>query len=104
MTHIVVGVFEDMTPVERVKQELRSTGFQDSEVTVKSQQGGNTGSRDVRDEDEGAISRFFRSLFRRDADDEHTGLYSEAVRRNHAVITVRAIDSDEADRAEEVLE
>jgi hypothetical protein len=104
MTHVVVGVFEDMTPVDRVKQDLRSAGFQDSAVTVKSQQGTRTGARDVRDEDEGAIARFFRSLFRTDSDDEHTGLYSEAVRRKHAVITVTAIDTAQAERAEDVLE
>jgi uncharacterized protein (TIGR02271 family) len=108
MTHVVVGVFDDMGKIAKVKQELTSAGFSANDVTVKSQpdsgtvQGTQTGV--VRDKEEGGIGHFFRSMFGMDDDDEHTGFYSEAVRRNNAVVTVNARDEDQVERAEDILD
>jgi uncharacterized protein (TIGR02271 family) len=110
MTHVVIGVFEDMGKLAMVRQELTRAGFAEGDINVKSQEGSGgsrtaSASAGTGEKEEGGIAHFFRSLFGLDSDDdEHSGLYSEAVRRNNAVVTVNASDDDKADRAEEILD
>jgi uncharacterized protein (TIGR02271 family) len=106
MTQVVVGVFDNAAKAAQARHELVSAGFSESEVTVKSQDTGSTGTSTGtgHDREEGGIGGFFRSLFGMDRDDEYTGAYSEAVRRNHSVVTVDAADAAGVDRAEDILD
>jgi hypothetical protein len=104
MTHVVVGVFDDTDKIAQVRRELLGAGFTDSEVSVRTQESSAADVNTVNEKETGGVAHFFRSLFGLESDNEHTGLYSEAVRRNHSVVTVNASDDSEADRAEEILD
>lgn len=106
MEKTVVAVFESDSQANQARSQLIEAGFPQSDVTVKantSAAASRTSATTDSTDDEGGIVGWFRSLFGSD-DDEMAGRYSEAVRRNNSVLTVRATSDDHADKAADILD
>jgi uncharacterized protein (TIGR02271 family) len=95
----------------RAREDLLSTGF--SATDVRLQAGDTTDAGTPNDlsmtggtttQQEGGIKGFFKSLFGMDDNDEHVGMYSEAVRRGGYLVTVDARDDAQLQRAEEIMQ
>lgn len=101
MTHTVVGAFDSDTEARAVQNELIAMGVPQGNVMIH----GGSGQVDTtrtESHHEGGIMGFFRSLFGMD-NDEHSGRYSEAVRRGSHVVTVQASDEAQAQRIESIM-
>src|SRR3954465_9322192 len=104
MEQIVVGVFENPSEIERAKQALFDGGIAPSTMTVHAAEGLAASTEASRDEHESGIVHFFRSLFGMDKHRDSAEQYGEAVRRGHCVLTVHAVDANQADRAQSIME
>jgi stress response protein YsnF len=105
----VVGVFDTVDDAEFARVELARVGFDESSVRVQSHaeessyQSSNTGRTDAAG-GEGfmaSVSHFFKDLF--GAEDEHTGHYSEHVRRGGSVVAVTVSDESKVEAARAAL-
>lgn len=110
MANTLVGVYDNYSEAQRAYNELLSSGFSNDEVQISSQD--NMGSVDAQSaatptEDSsfgGRIRHFFHNMFGSDEDSsQHVELYSEAVRRGHALVTVNADDDAQSQRANDIL-
>jgi uncharacterized protein (TIGR02271 family) len=110
MANTVVGTYDNYSEAERAYNELLSNGFSADEVQISSQD--RLGGMDslpattaTEDTSFGSrIGHFFRNLFGSDDESsEQAGLYSEALRRGHALVTVDVDDDEESQRASEIL-
>ena len=112
MSSILVGFFDTQAQALQARSKLLSAGFDDDEVTVTGESpsswsstattSGASGAR----ENEGAISRFFRSLFGSDdvaSSDVDGATYQEAFRRGAYSVSVITSDETEEVEAEQVL-
>lgn len=112
MATTLVGVFDDHSDAQRARERLIDAGIDREAVEMTS---GNTATMgdptaissgtSGKQEHEGGIRGFFRSLFGGGDDrDEHSDTYAEAVRRGNAVVTVHLADDSRVDQASEILE
>ena len=110
MNSVLVGMFDSQASATQARTHLLAAGFDAESVSMPT---GSVGQGDGDDaggsrsdpEQEGAISRFFHSMFGSD-DKDDTGYgdtYNEAFRRGHYGVTVKAASDDELDRAEGIL-
>jgi uncharacterized protein (TIGR02271 family) len=108
----VVGVFDSYSQAEQALSELTRSGIARDRIEITANESAlathdaSGATRASRDADEGFMERigsFFRSLFGGD-DADDARYYSEAVRRGGAVVIVDAANSDEADRAADVMD
>ncbi|MDB5965095.1 MAG: hypothetical protein JWQ72_1595, partial [Polaromonas sp.] len=105
----VVGVFDTAADAEMAREELVRAGFSEGSVRVQSHAGttgATTGTETSESEDTGGgfmsgVGHFFRDLF--GGDDEHTGNYSEAVRRGSTVVAVTVSDESKVEEARAAL-
>lgn len=102
MTHTVVGVFDSDTEARAVQDELIGMGIPQGNVMIHGGSGQVDRAR-TEPHHEGGIMGFFRSLFGMD-NDEHSGRYSEAVRRGSHVVTVQASDEAQVQRIEGLMQ
>jgi uncharacterized protein (TIGR02271 family) len=104
MEQIVVGVFENQSEIERAKQALFDGGIAPSSMNVHAAESSAASAETSDDEHESGIVHFFRSLFGMDKHQDYAKTYGEAVRRGHCVLTVHAVDANQADRAQSIME
>ncbi len=124
MNQTLVGVFDSETHAQQARDELVQAGFSDSAVQL--QREGDSSSAGMgtsttppstatsaqtdwsmgtsQQHHSGGIGGFFRSLFGLDDNDEDVGMYSEAARRGHCVLTVDVDNDTEVERAHEILQ
>jgi hypothetical protein len=98
MSHTVVGVFSYTSEAQEAKEYLVNNGFNNADIDIAT----SDGVADDHEEDFGdRVSNFFSNLFG-DDDDTHSN-YTEAGRKG-TIVTVHARNSDEAQRAAEILD
>ncbi len=114
MNSVIVGMFDNQEAANDAKDKLLAAGFANDTVVVSDEDIATmrtdsiVGSTSVQPEPEkeGAISRFFSSIFG-DGDDGRSELYGEsyreALRRGHYGVSVSTRSEDEEDRAERIL-
>lgn len=102
MTHTVIGAFESDTEARAVQDELIAMGIPQGDVMIHGGSGHVDTTR-AESHHEGGIMHFFRSIFGMD-NDEHSGRYSEAVRRGSHVVTVQASDQAQVQRIESIMQ
>lgn len=111
MNRSVVGVFEDFSTAQRVREVLISRGFSQNEIEIESRENyasdaarGNTGlSGNVHDASGGGIGGFFRRLFGND-DDTYGARYSSAVDHGHAIVCVTTSDETRQELAADIMD
>lgn len=123
MQSVLVGIFDTQAAAERARTQLTAAGFTPDAVSMHSGASGMSSGADssmstgtasslstassAAPEQEGAISRFFHSLFGSDDAstdrDAYGQTYGEALRRGAFGVTVRTASDDETDRAVELL-
>lgn len=103
MAQTVIGFFENTSDAQRAVEKLQSAGISRDRVDISSGSV-NSGSGNVSNdrESENGITRFFKSLFGDDSDDD-VNRYS-SVARNSTTVTVHAQSSEEAERAADLLD
>lgn len=99
MSHTVVGVFSYTSEAQEAKEYLVNNGFNSADIDIATREG----VADDHEEDFGdRVSNFFSNLFGGD-DDDTRNKYTEAGRKG-TIVTVHARNSDEAQRAAEILD
>lgn len=108
MENTVVGVYDSYDQAQKAMTELQSCGISRSNMQLSPETDltatGDTATTTTSERSHSGIGHFFRSLFGMD-DDARTesGVYSEAVRRGHCVLTVDAESDEQRERAVEVM-
>ncbi len=114
MSSVLVGIFDSQTQAEAAKAKLMAAGFPASalSMTGATAMSGASAQTSTAASDpphhEGAIARFFDSLFGGDDDDDldrrgYTGRYTEAFKRGSYGVTVTVADDAEMAKAERIL-
>jgi stress response protein YsnF len=104
MAQTLIGVYDNSTDAQQVRDELLRQGFDDDEVTVRYGDGTGTTTDVLRDEDHGGgIMGFFRSLFGSDEDTDYVNRYHEAVSGGRAVVTVSADTDEGVEEAQSIM-
>ena len=111
MSSVIVGIFDTQAAATDAKNQLLVAGFANETVVVSDEDMATlrtdsvVGSTAVQPEHEGAISRFFSSIFGDDDDrtDQYGNTYREAIRRGHYGVSVSAHSDTEIARAEKIL-
>jgi uncharacterized protein (TIGR02271 family) len=111
MTRSVVGVFEDYSTAQSVRDALIARGFSHNEIEVEARENyasdaarGNTGlSGTVQDTSGGGIGGFFRRLFGND-DETYGARYSTAVDHGHAIVCVTTNDETRQELAADIMD
>ena len=106
MAQTVVGFFDSAVEAQDAVNQLVSEGFSRDNIDLSTQSPSTTtdSSRKYRDDDDdnkGGISGFFKSLFGDDDDDRDK--YATVGSRS-SIVTIHAMDSDEAERAADILD
>ena len=117
MNSVIVGMFDTQEAANKAKNRLLVAGFANDTVVVSDEDLATmrtdtvVGSTPVQPrqahEEEGAISRFFSSIFGDNddnrMDDGYGDTYREAIRRGHYGVSVSVDGEDDIGRAEEIL-
>lgn len=115
MAQTVIGVFDDASEAQTAVQELMEAGFSRSNIDLSTTDSSDadevdssyTTSTERKSDNGGGIGAFFSSLFGLDDDDDDNRRRREnytTVGERHSVVTVHAMDSDEAERAADILD
>ena len=114
MSSVMVGMFDTQAAAQDARAKLLASGFAASAVTMTGDTGGDMSTASTRTtttttaepEHEGAISRFFHSIFGDDNEerDRYGNTYEEAIRRGHYGVSVSTVNDDEMERAEDILD
>lgn len=101
MSHTLAAVFDNRSSAQQAMDELISTGFPRSGVSL---QEAGAGASYAAGSDDGSflsgIKHLFNSLFSRD----DASVYAEAIQRGNCVLTLNARSEDEVERASDVIE
>ena len=118
MSSVIVGIFDTQEAANHAKNELLVSGFANHTVVLSDEDVATMHSgtvagatavqpqhRQAPEEEEGAIARFFRSIFgdSEDHNDPYGSTYREAIRRGHYGVSVSVDSEADLDRAEAVL-
>jgi uncharacterized protein (TIGR02271 family) len=104
MERTIVGVFDDRSEAEQVRNQLVNLGVSSDDVVIQGSDGTSaTLSPGTTHHHEGGIAGFFRNLFGMD-DDEAPGRYSEAIRRGSYVVCATARTEEQADRIATIMD
>lgn len=110
MNSVMVGMFETQSAAQEARSQLLAAGYAANAVTLTDDVGAAASASSstvsaAAPEKEGAIARFFHSIFGDDSDDRarYGDTYSEALRRGHYGVSVSTSSEDEAARAEKIL-
>ena len=114
MSSVIVGIFDTQAAANEAKDRLLLSGFANDTVVASNEEmaivrsnavSGSTGALvQEQHEPEGAISRFFSSIFGSDHDpDPYHATYQEAMRRGHYGVSVSVHSEGELARAEAIL-
>lgn len=116
MNSVTVGMFASEAAANNAKDKLLLAGFANEVVVVSSEEVdtmhtdsivGTTNVPPVQEPEqkEGAISRFFSSIFGHHGDhpDPYSDTYKEAIRRGHYGVSVNVQNEEELGRAEKIL-
>ncbi|MCF0040867.1 YsnF/AvaK domain-containing protein [Dyadobacter fanqingshengii] len=105
MANTVIGIFESESKAQEAQNYLLANGFAagDVDISTSSYNSDTTASTVNRDDEDfgDRIGNFFKDLF--DGDEDETRRYSEAGKRG-TIVTVHAIDADEAETAAAILD
>jgi len=103
MKNTVVGVYDNYTQAQNVVNELLVSGFSRSDIMLSPETESTTRQAKASDEQtESGIGYFFRSLFGM-SNEQESGVFEEAVRRGHYVVTINAASDEMQDRAVDVM-
>ncbi|TLV01512.1 YsnF/AvaK domain-containing protein [Dyadobacter luticola] len=102
MANTVVGIFERESDAQEAQNFLLANGFADGDVDIKTATYKSDSEVVEEEHDLGdRIGNFFSNLF--DGDEDDTKRYSEAGKRN-TIVTVHAVDREEAHTAARILD
>lgn len=98
MSQTLIAIFDSYTTANQAVEKLVEAGFSRSEMDVKTTDRTDATAptsivKRAEDDDSSSIGRFFSDLFGGDDDHQQADHYSEAVRRGHAVLTLRTDDA-----------
>jgi hypothetical protein len=99
MAQSLIGVFHNLEDAVEARQRLREQGFADSAIRLHRDPATLSSDGPQSGQDAGS---WLRSLF--SVDEDYVGMYSEAVRRGHHLLTVDAATDQELEAAHRVLE
>ena len=107
MSQTVIGLFNSASEAQQAVTKLINANFVKSNVDVAAQDARQAKhlmqhANRTTNEDEDGISRFFNNLFGSDNDDAVT--YANATRNGGSVVTVHAMNADEAARARDIMD
>ena len=100
MAHTLIGVFKNLEDAVEAREKLREKGFADS--AIKLYQDTEVMASDGPDRGRQSAGEWLRSLF--SLDEDYVGMYSEAVRRGHHLLSVDARTQAEVDTAAAAME
>ena len=104
MAQTVVGMFDNASEAEQAVQKLTSKGFTRDMIDVSNRGISGSSNVDTHDhEEESGITRFFKSLFSSDDDDDREK-YIHVARKSNSIVTVHAQTSDQAEEAADILD
>lgn len=103
MAQTVVGFFDDASDARRAIEQLTEHGISRDSIDLRENSTTDTTSvrSDRNDDGDNGITRFFKSLFGNDDDADR---YSRVASNSRCIVSVRAADSDEAERVADVLD
>jgi hypothetical protein len=105
MAQTVVGLFENENDAQRAAEKIEAAGISRSSVDVSRSDKYTQGVQNTSpssDNDDNAVTRFFKNLFGDSDDaDRYTKLSSNG---NYSIVTVHAQSADEAERAADLLD
>lgn len=104
MSNTLVAVFDNHSEAQEACSKLQTAGIDKQSIQlngVESTDG--QMSRSDPDDEPGAISRFFSSIFGMD-DDRDTSKYTEAARRGNTILTVTLADENRVEEISELLD
>jgi stress response protein YsnF len=99
MANTVIGLFEKKENAMEARRQLLNNGFTESQIDFSSQ-GKMEGQFEGKDEDENAITRFFKSIF---GSSDEADNYSEVAKRG-TVVTVHTDTMTSAELAADILD
>jgi hypothetical protein len=99
MSQSLIGVFNNLEDAVEAREQLRKEGFADSAIRLHRDPAVLSSDGPHSAQDAGS---WLRSLF--SLDEDYVGMYSEAVRRGHHLLTVDAASESELDTARRVME
>ncbi len=110
MNSVIVGIFDTQAAANDARSRLLAAGFLDNGIVVSDEVSASGTDAKIGTparaphEEEGAISRFFHSIF---GDGDHTDSYEdtyrEALRRGHYGVSVTTDSPEKLDLAEKIL-
>jgi len=107
MAHTLAAVFDNRADADRARAELKTSGFDDTSVQLSdsASASGTSASSSTSTSDGGesigsSIKHFFTHLF----GDDDNDVYTEAVSRGNAVLTVQADTEEQIERAADIVE
>lgn len=110
MNSVLVGIFDTQAQALQARSRLLSAGYTDDEVRVAGEAASSSNttthasSASGAREPEGAIARFFHSLFGSDdTASRDAATYKEAFRRGAYSVSVTTTDEDEGEEVERIL-
>lgn len=111
MAQTVVGIFDSASDAQTALQQLLEDGFSRNNVDISTREISdadrqNSTYADNDDDSKGGIGGFFASLFGTDDDDDNRRRRDNftTVGTRHSIVTVHAVDADEAERAADILD
>jgi uncharacterized protein (TIGR02271 family) len=100
----VVAVFRNSADAQAAAEELKANGFTQDDIYLSSYGSSTSGTADYsREQHEGGIKGWFKSLFGEDDEQEDRGYYENAVNEGNVLLSVYATDEN-LDRAADILE
>lgn len=106
MSTTLAAVFESYGEANEASSKLQTFGVDKQSIQLNGASSApidtSARSRTVDDDEPGAISRFFSSMFG-DDDKSNASTYSEAAQRGHVVLTVAVVNEDDVDDISDIL-
>lgn len=105
MSHTLVAVFDNHSEGQEACQKLQAAGIDKQSIQLNGVEStaGQMAPRSDSDDEPGAISRFFSSIFGMD-DDRDATKYTEAARRGNTILTVTVADENRVEEISDMLD
>ena len=107
MSTTLAAVFDSYSDANQASNELQAAGIDKQFIQLNGassmQSDTTTTSQSKGDDEPGAISRFFSSMFGMNDDTSNATKYSEAAKRGQAVLTVSVTEDDRVDDITDIL-
>lgn len=105
MSHTLVAVFDNHSEAQEACRKLQAAGIDKQSIQLNGVEStaGQMAPRSDSDDEPGAISRFFSSMFGMD-DGRDATKYTEAARRGNTILTVTVADENRVEEISDMLD